>query len=119
MSTAVSMVMCNEPVMRTPWSGRLVAYFFRIDMRPGISCSETWMVLRPQSARLRSLTLKSALPLPLLAVRRFLAVLGSFTVAMGVEWGGSAWGVIGYFTARLGAAALSVRSPEMLSRAFT
>jgi hypothetical protein len=54
---AVSVVMWSEPVMRTPLSGLLGAYFFRIDMRPGISCSATSMVLRPHSARLMSLTL--------------------------------------------------------------
>src|SRR5688572_231832 len=85
MRIAVSVVMCSEPVTRTPLSGLVAAYFFRIDMRPGISCSETWMVLRPHSARLMSLTLKSAAPLPFLAARRFLGDLGSFTVAISVE----------------------------------
>ena len=39
MSTAVWMVMCSEPVTRTPLSGLLGAYFLRMDIRPGISCS--------------------------------------------------------------------------------
>ncbi len=59
MRTAVSIVMCNEPVMRTPASGRADAYLRRMDIRPGISCSEMSMALRPYSARLKSLTLKS------------------------------------------------------------
>jgi len=33
------MVMCSEPVMRTPASGLVAAYLLRIDIRPGISCS--------------------------------------------------------------------------------
>src|SRR5260370_541497 len=32
MSTAVWIVMCNEPVMRTPTSGLLAAYFSRMDI---------------------------------------------------------------------------------------
>src|SRR5690242_1263049 len=59
-STAVWMVMCNEPVMRTPCSGLDAAYFLRTAMRPGISSCATSVSLRPQSARVRSLTLKSA-----------------------------------------------------------
>src|SRR2546428_811537 len=55
------MVLCNEPVMRTPFNGFCGPYFCRIAIRPGISCSETWMVLRPHSARDRSRTLKSSL----------------------------------------------------------
>ena len=74
MRIAVSMVMCSEPVMRTPLSGLLAPYFLRMDIRPGISCSETWMVLRPHSASERSRTEKSCLdePLPLVftTVRR-------------------------------------------------
>ena len=56
MSTAVSMVMCSEPVTRTPLSGFCGPYFARMAMRPGISCSATSISLRPQSARERSLT---------------------------------------------------------------
>jgi len=41
MRIAVSMVMCSEPVMRTPCSGFNGPYFLRMAMRPGISCSET------------------------------------------------------------------------------
>ncbi len=59
MSTAVSTVMCNDPVMRTPCSGLAWAYLRRMAMRPGISCSAMSMALRPYSARLMSLTLKS------------------------------------------------------------
>src|ERR1700722_19350894 len=52
------MVMCSEPVMRTPASGFSAAYLRRIDIRPGISCSAIEISLRPQSARVRSATLK-------------------------------------------------------------
>src|SRR4030095_1985939 len=67
--TAVCTVMCREPVIRTPLSGLLEAYFLRIAINPGISCSAISIDFRPHSARLRSLTLKSgaleAFPLPL------------------------------------------------------
>src|ERR1700679_2771943 len=53
------MVMCSEPVMRTPASGFSAAYLRRIDIRPGISCSAIEISLRPQSARVRSATLKA------------------------------------------------------------
>jgi len=56
MSTAVWMVMCSEPVMRAPLSGRLAAYSSRIAMRPGISVSAIAISLRPQSASARSAT---------------------------------------------------------------
>ena len=59
MRMAVSMVMCSEPVMRTPLSGFKGPYFLRMAIRPGISCSETWMVLRPHSASVKSFTQKS------------------------------------------------------------
>ena len=54
------MVMCSEPVMRTPASGLASAYFLRIDIRPGISYSAMEISLRPQSASERSATLNSA-----------------------------------------------------------
>src|SRR5580693_7295448 len=53
------MVMCREPVMRTPARGFSAAYLRRMDIRPGISCSAIEISLRPQSARLRSATLKA------------------------------------------------------------
>jgi len=56
-STAVWIVMCSEPVMRTPFSGWLGAYFWRMAIRPGISCSAMSISLRPQSASERSATL--------------------------------------------------------------
>ena len=56
-STAVWMVMCSEPVTRTPLSGLLAACFLRIDIRPGISCSAMSSSLRPQSASEMSATL--------------------------------------------------------------
>jgi hypothetical protein len=48
MSTAVWMVMCSEPVTRTPFSGLPGAYFLRIDIKPGISNSAMEISLRPQ-----------------------------------------------------------------------
>ena len=55
--TAVWIVMCSEPVMRTPLSGCALACLPRIDIRPGISCSAISISLRPQSASERSATL--------------------------------------------------------------
>ncbi len=57
--TAVWIVMCSEPVMRAPASGCDAAYSARIAIRPGISCSASWISLRPNGARERSATLKS------------------------------------------------------------
>src|ERR1700678_3879315 len=51
--------MCSEPVMRTPARGFSAAYLRRMDIRPGISCSAIEISLRPQSARVRSATLKA------------------------------------------------------------
>src|SRR5438105_3352979 len=62
-STAVWIVMCSEPVTRTPLSGLVAAYFLRIDIKPGISCSAISISLRPQSASDRSATLKSSVDL--------------------------------------------------------
>jgi hypothetical protein len=56
-STAVWMVMCSEPVTRTPLSGFCLAYFLRIDIRPGISCSAMSISLRPHSASAMSRTM--------------------------------------------------------------
>src|ERR1700677_497256 len=53
------MVMCSEAVIRTPARGLSAAYLRRIDIRPGISCSAIEISLRPQSARVRSATLKA------------------------------------------------------------
>src|SRR6266436_6336806 len=57
--TAVWIVMCNEPVIRTPANGLAFAYFARIAIRPGISCSAISISFRPNSARPRSATLWS------------------------------------------------------------
>ena len=46
-STAVWIVMCSEPVMRAPLSGCASAYSRRVAIRPGISCSASWISLRP------------------------------------------------------------------------
>src|SRR6185437_772886 len=58
--TAVWIVMCSEPVMRAPRSGCDSPYSRRVAMRPGISCSASWISLRPKAARPRSATLMSA-----------------------------------------------------------
>src|SRR4051794_1670508 len=60
MSTAVCTVMCNEPVMRAPFSGWASANSARNAMSPGISCSASSISLRPNAARDRSATLKSS-----------------------------------------------------------
>src|SRR5580765_593089 len=57
MSTAVWIVICSDPVTRTPASGLSFAYLRRIDIKPGISCSAIVISLRPQSASWRSATL--------------------------------------------------------------
>ena len=49
-STAVWTVMCSEPAMRAPCSGRASAYSRRSAIRPGISCSASRISLRPNSA---------------------------------------------------------------------
>src|ERR1035437_9410018 len=59
-STAVWMVMCSDPVTRTPASGLPAAYLLRIDISPGISCSAMSISLRPNSAKPISATLYSA-----------------------------------------------------------
>src|SRR5215204_1523949 len=66
MSTAVWMVMCSDPMTRAPASGCLPRYSARIDMRPGISCSASWISLRPHSASERSATLKAGRSVALL-----------------------------------------------------
>src|ERR1035438_8471933 len=53
------MVMCNDPVTRTPSSGLSFAYLRRMAIKPGISNSATEISLRPQSASARLATLKS------------------------------------------------------------
>src|SRR5262245_58526600 len=63
MSTAVWIVMCSEPAMRAPVSGRALAYSSRIAIRAGISPSAMAISLRPHSPSRRSVTLKSEEPL--------------------------------------------------------
>ena len=55
--TAVWIVMCSEPVMRAPLSGCASAYSRRVAIRPGISCSASWISLRPKAASEMSATL--------------------------------------------------------------
>src|SRR3984885_9062789 len=57
MRTAVWIVMCSEPVIRAPRSGWDAAYSARVAIRPGISCSASWISFRPKAARLMSATL--------------------------------------------------------------
>src|ERR1700728_3294889 len=54
--TAVWIVMCSEPVIRAPRSGWDAAYSARVAIRPGISCSASWISFRPKSASLMSAT---------------------------------------------------------------
>jgi len=56
-STAVWMVMCSDPITRTPLSGLSGPYSRRTAIRPGISCSEISISLRPHSANDMSATL--------------------------------------------------------------
>jgi hypothetical protein len=56
-STAVWMVMCSEPVIRAPRSGCVAAYSRGPPSGPGISCSASWISLRPNAASDRSATL--------------------------------------------------------------
>ena len=51
---------CREPVTRTPARGLSLAYFRRIAISPGISCSAMEISFCPHSARARSATLYSA-----------------------------------------------------------
>src|ERR1700753_3218731 len=53
------MVMWRQPEIRAPFSGFLPLYSARNAIRPGISVSAMVISLRPHSARLISLTLKS------------------------------------------------------------
>ena len=55
-STAVCTVMCSEPVIFAPRSGWLGAYSARTVISPGISCSASWISLRPKAASERSAT---------------------------------------------------------------
>ena len=55
-STAVWMVMCSEPVIFAPRRGWLGAYSARTAISPGISCSASWISLRPNEASERSAT---------------------------------------------------------------
>src|SRR5579859_7508173 len=55
-STAVWIVMCKLPVIRAPRSGWLGAYSSRTAISPGISCSASWISLRPNEASERSAT---------------------------------------------------------------
>src|SRR5215472_12438347 len=58
-STAVCTVMCSEPAILRPFNGCCGPYSLRSAIRPGISCSASWISLRPNSASDRSATLKS------------------------------------------------------------
>src|SRR5882672_5963216 len=55
--TAVWIVMCSEPVIRAPRSGWDAAYSARVAIRPGISCSASWISFRPKAASEMSATL--------------------------------------------------------------
>src|SRR6266702_3077788 len=59
MRTAVCTVMCSDPATFLPRSGCCAPYSLRRDIRQGISCSASWISLRPNGASDRSATLKS------------------------------------------------------------
>src|SRR6478735_8413980 len=61
-STAVCTVMCSDPEIRAPASGRTSAYSRRSAIRPGISCSASVISLRPKSARASEATFQSRSP---------------------------------------------------------
>src|SRR5881296_1018864 len=73
------MVMCRLPMMRVPASGFLLAYCFRRDISPGISCSARRISLRPNSASERSFTLNGSRPAAFAAVN---GCIFSVTVAI-------------------------------------
>src|SRR5688572_20021223 len=88
MSTAVCTVMCSEPAMRAPASGCSAPYSSRRETRPGISCSASWISLRPKPARERSATLKSpsvSTRVPVLAVMSLQCPAG-LERAAGIGW---------------------------------
>ncbi|VUX46565.1 hypothetical protein DF3PA_240020 [Candidatus Defluviicoccus seviourii] len=58
-STAVWMVMCREPAIRAPRSGRCGPNSSRQAIKPGISVSAISISLRPHSARAKSFTTQS------------------------------------------------------------
>ena len=88
-STAVCTVMCSEPVMRAPASGWESVYSARMAIRPGISCSASWICLRPSGARERSATLKSVKLMvpPARPARGALGARTSASVDVGRGWG--------------------------------
>ena len=53
------LLMCKQPAMRAPFSGWSWAYFSRVAMRPGISCSASSISRRPKAARLMSATCRT------------------------------------------------------------
>jgi hypothetical protein len=55
-STAVWIVMCNEPATRAPFSGFEDPYSALVAISPGISISAMAISLRPQSASPMSVT---------------------------------------------------------------
>src|SRR6266540_4317184 len=73
-NTAVWTVMCSDPAIRAPRSGRASANSRRIAMRPGISCSASRIWCRPKPASDRSATAKST---PLISCSLLLMKKGS------------------------------------------
>ncbi len=60
--------MCSEPAMRAPFSGFFGPNSSRVAIRPGISVSASEISLRPNSARLMSLTMYSDAALAVMTV---------------------------------------------------
>src|SRR5262245_23073784 len=75
MSTAVWIVMCNEPVMRAPFNGLSLAYSERMAIKAGISDSAMAISRRPQPASSIFATLKSVKPATGLMLAFILSVL--------------------------------------------
>src|SRR5262245_34282134 len=67
--------MCKLPAMRAPLSGCVAAYFLRMAMRPGISCSAMAISLRPHSASDKSATANSGLAVAAALDRDFLVTV--------------------------------------------
>merc|ERR1719488_382633 len=72
-STPVWIVMCSEPLMLSPLNGCAGPNSARAAIRPGISTSASESSLRPNSAKLMSFTLESAIAVESIRTQRDLA----------------------------------------------
>ncbi len=92
MSTAVWVVMCSEPAIRAPRRGWVGPNSSRRAIRPGISCSASWISLRPKAASEMSATLKSMVSRVVLgmSVWALMSLLGTSAGGAVDGWAGSA-----------------------------